>query len=122
MRICLVALLALSGVMSIRAEYTYIKGRGRNVDPKRVFSVTNGVIRVTGEEWGALVTEDEFSDYRLDVDYRFTVLISKGGSGRGRRNSVTGITRTSVSSMPARSLRHCESKGRGFDRKWNFLT
>ena len=52
--------------------YTYLKGRGRNVDPKGVFSVTNGVIRVTGEEWGALVTEEEFSDYRLDVEYRFT--------------------------------------------------
>jgi len=31
--------------------YTYLQKRGRDVDPKGVFSVTNGVIRVTGEGW-----------------------------------------------------------------------
>ena len=51
--------------------YTFIKGRGKNVDPKGVFSVTGGVIRITGEEWGGLVTEESFSDYRLSVEYRW---------------------------------------------------
>lgn len=51
--------------------YTWLKGRGRNVDPKGVFSVTNGVIHITGEEFGALVSEEEFSDYHLSLEYRF---------------------------------------------------
>lgn len=51
--------------------YKFIKGRGRDNDPKGVFSVTNGVIRITGEELGGLVTEDSFSDYRLVVEYRW---------------------------------------------------
>ncbi|MCQ2394325.1 MAG: DUF1080 domain-containing protein [Kiritimatiellae bacterium] len=51
--------------------YTYLRGRGRNVDPKGVFSVTNGVIRVTGREFGALVSEEEFSNYHLSLEYRF---------------------------------------------------
>lgn len=51
--------------------YTFLKGHGKNVDPKGVFSVTNGVIHVTGEEWGCLTTEEEFADYRLTVEYRF---------------------------------------------------
>lgn len=51
--------------------YTYLKGRGRNCDPKGVFTVTNGVIHVTGEEFGALVTETEYANYRLSLDYRF---------------------------------------------------
>ena len=51
--------------------YTWLSGRGKNVDPKGVFSVTNGVIHVTGEEFGALVSEEEFSDYRLSLEYRF---------------------------------------------------
>ena len=38
--------------------YTFLKERGKNVDPKGVFSVANGVIRITGEEWGGLVTEE----------------------------------------------------------------
>jgi hypothetical protein len=44
---------------------------GKNVDPKGVFSVTQGVIRITGEEWGGLVTEETFSNYRLSVEYRW---------------------------------------------------
>ena len=51
--------------------YTFIKGRGRNSDPKNVFTVTNGAIRISGEEFGALVSEDEFSDYHLSLEYRF---------------------------------------------------
>lgn len=51
--------------------YTYLQNRGRNADPNRVFSVTNGVLHVTGEEFGALVSEEEFSDYHLTLEYRF---------------------------------------------------
>jgi len=52
--------------------YTYLKGRGRNIDPEGVITVTNGLIRISGKEFGALVTEAEYADYRLDVEYRFT--------------------------------------------------
>lgn len=52
--------------------YTYLNGRGKNCDPKNVFSVKDGVIHITGEEWGSLITEEEFADYRLTVEYRFT--------------------------------------------------
>ena len=52
--------------------YTFIRGRGENSDPKGVFTVTNGVIHVTGEEFGCLTTQEEFSNYRLIVEYRWT--------------------------------------------------
>lgn len=51
--------------------HTFLRGRGKNVDPKGVFSVTNGVIRITGEEWGGLVSEEAFSNYHLSVEYRW---------------------------------------------------
>ena len=51
--------------------YTFLKERGRNNDPKGVFSVRDGVIHVTGEEFGALVSEEEYSDYHLSLEYRF---------------------------------------------------
>ena len=51
--------------------YKFLKGHGRDNDPNRVISVRDGVIRVTGEDWGALVSDEEFSDYRLTVEYRF---------------------------------------------------
>lgn len=52
--------------------YTYLKGYGRDKDPQGVFTVSNGILRVSGETWGSLITEEEFSNYRLDVDYRWT--------------------------------------------------
>lgn len=52
--------------------YTYLKGRGKNCDPRGVFTVADGVLRISGEEFGGLVTEKEYSNYRLTVEYRFT--------------------------------------------------
>ena len=31
--------------------YTFLKDRGRDKDPKNVFTVTDGMIRISGEEW-----------------------------------------------------------------------
>ena len=56
---------------NLNGWYKFIKGRGRDNDPKNVFTVTNGVIRVTGEEWGCLTTTENFADYRLTVEYRW---------------------------------------------------
>ena len=52
--------------------YKFIRGRGVDNDPKNVFVVSNGVMHVSGEEFGCLTTLEEFSDYRLIVEYRWT--------------------------------------------------
>jgi hypothetical protein len=51
--------------------YTFIKGRGRDADPKAVFTVVDGEIRVSGEEWGCITTNEEFTNYRLIVEFRW---------------------------------------------------
>jgi hypothetical protein len=51
--------------------YTFIKGRGQNNDPLKVFSVQNGMIRITGEEFGCITTHDEFENYILDVKFKW---------------------------------------------------
>jgi len=51
--------------------YSFIKGRGRNTDPLGVFTVKDGLIRVSGQEWGCLTTEQEFSDYHLVVEFKW---------------------------------------------------
>ena len=40
-------------------------------DPKGVFRVEDGVIHVSGEEFGCLTTEDEFENYRLLVEFKW---------------------------------------------------
>lgn len=51
--------------------YTFLKGHGRDVDPKRVFTVADGVLRISGEEWGCITSADEFEDYRLIVEFKW---------------------------------------------------
>ncbi len=51
--------------------YTFLKGQGKNTDPKKVFTVENGMIRISGEEWGCITTNEEFSDYKLFVEFKW---------------------------------------------------
>jgi hypothetical protein len=43
----------------------------RYSDPRKVFSVTNGVIRISGEGLGYLATEREYSDYCLIAEFKW---------------------------------------------------
>jgi hypothetical protein len=51
--------------------YTFIKGKGRSNDPKKVFTVQNGMIRISGEEFGCITTNEEFGNYKLVVEFKW---------------------------------------------------
>jgi hypothetical protein len=51
--------------------YTFLKERGRNNDPKGVFTVKDGTIRISGEEFGCITTEKEYENYRLLVEFKW---------------------------------------------------
>jgi hypothetical protein len=51
--------------------YTYVKGKGRNSDPRHVFTVHDGMIHITGEDYGCITTEREFGNYTLEVEYKW---------------------------------------------------
>ena len=40
-------------------------------DPRGVFAVEDGVLHVSGEEFGGLTTRREFTDYRLTVEFKW---------------------------------------------------
>jgi hypothetical protein len=48
-------------------------------DPKHVFTVEGGMIKVSGEEWGGLTTKDSYRDYHLIVEWKW------GGPNLGKR-------------------------------------
>lgn len=50
--------------------YTWLKESGRE-DPKKVFTVEDGVIHVSGEGSGYLATERAYKDYHLIVEYKW---------------------------------------------------
>ena len=53
--------------------YTFLKDRGRNNDPKKVFTISDGMIRISGEEWGCITTKEEFENYRLTIEFKWGV-------------------------------------------------
>src|SRR5215471_12296961 len=58
--------------------YTWLQ-ENKYADPKRVFTVQDGAIRVSGEEWGGLTTKNSYRDYHLIVEWKW------GGPNHGKR-------------------------------------
>jgi|SRR5687767_10725980 len=50
--------------------YTWLRGTKRE-DPSKVFSVSDGLLKISGEVHGYLATEKEYNDYHLVVEYRW---------------------------------------------------
>lgn len=42
-----------------------------SADPKRVFQVEDGLIHVSGEEFGCLTTEQEYADYKVSLEFKW---------------------------------------------------
>lgn len=51
--------------------YTFLQNRGRDNDPKKVFTIYDGMIRISGEEWGCITTDKEFENYRLIAEFKW---------------------------------------------------
>lgn len=51
--------------------YPFIEKRGKNQDVKNVFTVKNGLIHISGEEYGSIVTNEEFENYKLTVEFKW---------------------------------------------------
>jgi hypothetical protein len=62
--------------------YAWVKGSGR-ADPKKVFTVQDGMIRASGMANGYVATDKEYRDYHLSVEYKW----GKYTSGKYVRNS-----------------------------------
>jgi hypothetical protein len=51
--------------------YSFLKTKGKNNDADTVFSVNNGVLKITGKEFGYIVTEKSFTDFHLVVEFKW---------------------------------------------------
>jgi hypothetical protein len=65
------AKLKLFNGKNLEGWYTFIKGKGKNIDPNEVFTVRNGVIAISGEEYGCITTNEEFENYKLVVEFKW---------------------------------------------------
>lgn len=51
--------------------YTFLQNRGRDNDPKNVFTVKDGMIRISGEEWGCITSDAEYENYSIIVEFKW---------------------------------------------------
>lgn len=50
--------------------YTWLRD-SKYEDPKKVFSVVNGMLHISGEEWGGIATRQMYRDYHLIVEWKW---------------------------------------------------
>ena len=53
------------------AFYSFLQGFGVDNDPDHVFTLTNGVLRASGQHFGYLATKQEYADYRLVAEFKW---------------------------------------------------
>jgi hypothetical protein len=68
--------------------YTFIQHRGKAQDPKNVFTVKDGMIHISGEEYGSIVTNEEYSDYKLVVEFKWGTRTYAPRAENARDNGV----------------------------------
>lgn len=62
--------IALFNGKDLNGWYTWTRDH-KYEDPKKVFSVVNGNIRISGEEWGGIATKQMYRDYHLIVEWKW---------------------------------------------------
>ena len=51
--------------------YSFLTTKGKNNDPEKVFTVENGILHISGKEFGYICTEKTFSDFHLAVEFKW---------------------------------------------------
>jgi len=76
----------------LSAFYTWLPKFGRE-DPDRVFSVVDQIdgapaIRVSGQHWGGFVTKENYTNYKLIVEFRWGLLTWAPRANRTRDSGI----------------------------------
>jgi hypothetical protein len=51
--------------------YTFLEKSGKNCDPDQVFRVQDGMIHVSGKEYGYIATERDYENYALRIEFKW---------------------------------------------------
>ena len=55
----------------MKGFYTFLKGHGRDVDPNKVFTVQDGMLHISGAEFGCVTSDQEFENFRLILEFKW---------------------------------------------------
>lgn len=66
----------------------FLKDHGLNNDPDHVFSVENGVLHVSGKEFGYVITKQEFANYYLWTEFKWGEATYAPRAGQARDSGI----------------------------------
>jgi hypothetical protein len=87
----------------LNSFYSYFKEYGVQKDPDQVFTITNGMLRISGRHLGYLATRTNFSDYKLMAEFKWGRL-AWGKRIAKTRNSGILVHATGVDKLWMRSF------------------
>lgn len=58
---------------NLNGWYSFLTSKGKNNDPEKVFNIENGLLHISGKEFGYICTEKEFSNFHLVVEFKWGV-------------------------------------------------
>jgi hypothetical protein len=61
--------IALFDGKDIAKWYTFLRDHGKDKDPNDNFTVRDGILRISGRDFGGLVTRDDYSNYEVQLEY-----------------------------------------------------
>jgi len=53
--------------------YSFLKSKGKNNDPEKVFIVEKGILHISGKEFGYICTEKEYSNFHLALEFKWGI-------------------------------------------------
>jgi len=87
---------------NLEGFYTWIKG-SQYSDPKKIFTVHDGMIHISGDGLGGLITNDEYRDYHLILEFKW-----------GEKTWESRVEATRDSGL----LLHCWGPDGGYANTW----
>ncbi|MES1217140.1 MAG: DUF1080 domain-containing protein [Bacteroidota bacterium] len=51
--------------------YSFLRTKGKNNDPEKVFNIENGLLHISGKEFGYICTEKEYANFHLAVEFKW---------------------------------------------------
>ncbi|HYM12690.1 MAG TPA: DUF1080 domain-containing protein [Bryobacterales bacterium] len=67
---------------------TFLRTKGLNNDPEKVFQVENGMIHISGAEFGYLITQKEYDNYYLRAEFKWGEGTHAPRAGKARDSGI----------------------------------
>ena len=56
---------------NLNGWYSFLRTKGKNNDPEKVFTIENGLLHISGKEFGYICTERSYDNFHLAVEFKW---------------------------------------------------